>query len=172
MRKAFLLTFIISLSLIKVSAQSVELSDIRINKTIKANITLDSLRKTGLITSVEPVPETMDIADYDSLIFLGQSHFQYYVSSDQCFAGSIKFDQVVRSLSIKNESINSESTPSDVNKIFDGGCTELYEMNFGKDGVYQTCNIPFTYKGKIVDAALIFFFKDGRLKRIDFWEPS
>ena len=50
--------------------------------------------------------------------------------------------------------------------------------NYGEIEIYdekekfRSCDIPVILNGELTDNRLIFFFLNGKLNRIDFWEPS
>jgi hypothetical protein len=43
---------------------------------------------------------------------------------------------------------------------------------YGESEKYYGCGVPLTLNGKLTDNRFLFFFLDGKLKRIDLWAPS
>ena len=160
--------------LISVNAQSIELNDIKLNGNIPFEINISELKSlTKQIDSIKPIPELMDMSTADSLIYIGKTYFELYKDSQQCELSVVYFDEKITDFNIGELKLTNKTTEKDITKYFKSDCssTKLIDI-YGETEKYKTCGIPLTLNGKMTDNRLLFFFLNGKLKRIDLWEPS
>ena len=169
-----ILTIIFTGIFISVNAQSIELNDIKLNGKIPYEINFNELKSSiKQIDSIKPIPELMDISTADSLIYIGKTYFEFFMNSQKCTLNVVYFDEKITKFNIGKITLTNKTTEKDISKYFKLDCnsTELIEI-YGESEKYKTCGIPLTLNGKLTDNRLLFFFLDGKIKRIDLWEPS
>lgn len=150
-------------------SQSVDFSSIRINGEIKLITPLDHLKSQIEIDSIVSVPEEMDMSSADSLIFIGNSYFEYTVNRNICNLASIVFDEKIKTVNIGTIALDRNTTYENIKGHYPESCPELYPLKISNDPEnYFTCSIP----AKASDKKLLCFFLKGTLKRIDIWEQS
>ena len=157
-----------------INAQSIDLKDIRLNKSIPYEIKLTELKLSDIkIDSIKPIPVLMDMSMADSLIYVGKTYFEFYKNSDKCVLNVVQFDDEKTELKIGNITLNKNTTENDIANYFTQNCKTTGEIEiYGEKEKFRTCDIPVTLNGKLTDNRLNFFFLNGKLSRIDFWKPS
>lgn len=172
MKFILLLTFIGTTSL--VHAQTVDLEQMKINQTIEYKLTLHDLLQSDLkIDSIIPVPEIMDMSTADSLIYVSRSYFKYYSNLGSCIIGVIEFDGRISEVRMGDLILTNKTTVDLVGEYFPENCHEINPIQvYQNSNSYSVCSIPISANGELTDNKLIFFFLEGKLARIDFWEPS
>ncbi|NEV94642.1 hypothetical protein G3567_10850 [Psychroflexus sp. YR1-1] len=160
--------------LISVNAQSVELNDIRLNGNIPFQININELKSLAKqIDSIKLIPELMDMSIADSIIYIGKTHFEFYKVSQKCELSVVYFDEKITELNIGKLTLSNKTTEKDISEYFKSDCSSTNFIDiYGETEKYITCGIPLTLNGKMTDNRLLFFFLNGKLKRIDLWEPS
>ena len=169
-----ILTIIFTGILITVNAQSVELNDIKLNGKIPYEININTLKSSvRKIDSIKSIPELMDMSTADSLIYIGKTYFEYFNDSKKCTLNVVYFDEKITEFNIGKLKLTNKTTEKDISEYFKANCnsTEFIDI-FGEIEKYKTCGVSLTLNGKLTDNQLLFFFLNGKLKRIDFWEPS
>ena len=159
---------------ITVNSQSVELNDIKLNGNIPFEINFSELKSlTKQVDSIKPIPELMDMSTADSIIYIGKTYFEYYRDSQKCELGVVYFDKKTIEFNIGKITLTDRTTEKDISDYFKSDCnsTELIDI-YGESEKYNTCGVRLTLNGKPTDQRLLFFFLNGKLKRIDLWKPS
>ena len=109
----------------------------------------------------------------DSLVYIGGTYFEYFTNSNKCFLNVIKFDGGINEVKIGDLTLSNETTIQSIQAIFPEDCQTTNVIKIYQDpNSYRTCGIPISANGQLTDSKLLFFFSDGRLTRIDIWEPS
>ena len=173
MKKTIILLSFLILT-ISINAQSVKIESLKLNNKISYIIDFDELKMTYKIDSITPNPELMDMSVADSLIYLGQTYFEYYEKTNKCHLGSVILDEKIKTLSVNSYTFDKNTTLDDIKQKFPTDCSSISKINiFGDDTDYLTCSIGMIYNnGEKSDNRLLFFFSNNKLRRIDFWEPS
>jgi len=169
-----ILTIIFTGILITVNAQSIELNDIKLNGKIPYEINVNTLKSSiKRIDSIKSIPELMDMSTADSLIYIGKTYFEFFNDSKKCKLNVVYFDEKITEFNIGKKKLPNKTTEKDISDYFKSDCnsTEFIDI-YGESEKYKTCGVPLTLNGKLTDNRLLFFFLDGKLKRIDLWEPS
>ncbi len=172
MKKTLLIAFIGLTSLLH--AQTIDIGQLKINGTIGYSLTLDELRTSNIkIDSIIPIPELMDMSMADSLIYVGRTYFEYYAHSNKCVLNVIQFDSRISEVRIGNLTLDNQTTIELIQENFPEDCHSTNPIEIYQDpNSYRTCGIPISTNGQLTDSQLLFFFLDGKLTRIDIWEPS
>lgn len=160
--------------LITANAQSIELNDIKLNGKIPYEINISELKSSiKQIDSIKPIPELMDMSTADSLIYIGKTYFEFYMDSQKCTLSVVYFDEKITEFNIGKITLTNKTTEKDISEYFKFDCksTELIDI-YGESEKYYGCGVPLTLNGKLTDNRFLFFFLDGKLKRIDLWTPS
>jgi hypothetical protein len=160
--------------LISVNAQSVELKDIKLNGNIPFEINIRELKSLTIqIDSIKPIHELMDMSAADSIIYFGKTYFEFYRVSQKCKLSVVYFDEKITEFNIGKLALSNKTTEKDISEYFKSDCssTNFIEI-YGETEKYKSCGIPLTLNGKMTDNQLLFFFLNGKLKRIALWEPS
>ena len=85
----------------------------------------------------------------------------------------VYFDEKITEFNIGKITLTNKTTQKDISEYFKSTCNPTEPVSiYGEFEKYKTCEIPLTLKGKLTDNRLLFFFLDGRLKRIDLWKQS
>jgi len=174
MKKALLIILLTGFTSL-LNAQAIQFGFFEMNGVLKAKMTLDEIKSSGVpIDSIIPVPENMGMSEADSLVYIGGTYYEYYVSSNICDLNVIKFDNRITKVVLGDMTFTKEATIEDAKAYFPEDCASTEPIQIHKDPAsYTVCGIPFAdSNGNLVDAALLLFFSEGKLKRIDFWEPS
>jgi hypothetical protein len=109
----------------------------------------------------------MNSSDADSLIYFGKSSYQYYSKDNICIANTIIFDNKTNRIAFGKYIITKTTSRNDLKQIFPLDCNETKPINVsGEKEKLERCSIP------VKDMRIIFFFKNDKLVRIDFWEPD
>ena len=168
----FLLLFLFGVSL--VNSQSVKINSLKINEKITFFIDFDKLKKANKIDSITPIPELMDMSIADSLVFIGNTYFDYYKKTNSCILGSIIFDDKVKSISLNSYIFDKNTTIEYVKKLFPKECAKALPISiYGDTKKYLSCSINLiSDSGEKLEYKLLFFFFKNKITRIDFWEPS
>jgi len=169
-----ILTIIFTGILTTVNAQSIELNDIKLNGEIPYKININTLKSSiRQIDSIKSIPELMDMSNADSLIYIGKTYFEYFNDSKKCILNVLYFDEKITEFNIGKIKLTNKTTEKDISEYFKPNCnsTEFIDI-FGEIEKYKACGVPLTLNGKLTDNRLLFFFLNGKLKRIDLWEPS
>ena len=168
------ITLIFASILISVNAQSVELTEIKLNKTIPYLIKIDELKShVKQVDSIKSIPEYIDMSNADSLVYIGKTFFEFSNDSQTCSMKVIYFDRKITEMNIGQLTLNAKTTENDISKYFQNNCYSTEQVNiYGESENYKSCGLPITLNGKITENRLLFFFLHGKLKRIDLWEPS
>ena len=169
-----ILTIIFTGIIFTINAQSVELNDIKLNGTIPFEINLNALKSSiNQIDSIKSIPELMDMSAADSIIYIGKTYFEYINDSKKCRLSVIYFDEKITKFNIGKIKLTDKTTEKDISNYFNSDCntTEFIDI-YGESERYKTCGVTLTLNGKLTDNRLLFFFLNGKLKRIDLWEPS
>ena len=172
MRQTLFIAFVGLTSLL--NAQTVDIGQIQLNGTIGYSLTLSELKSSNVqIDSIRPIPELMDMSMADSLVYIGGTYFEYFTNSNKCFLNVIKFDGGINEVKIGDLTLSNETTIQSIQAIFPEDCQTTNVIKIYQDpNSYRTCGIPISANGQLTDSKLLFFFSDGRLTRIDIWEPS
>ena len=169
-----ILTIIFTGIIFTINAQSVELNDIKLNGTIPFEINLNALKSSiNQIDSIKSIPELMDMSTADSIIYIGKTYFEYFNDSKKCRLSVIYFDEKITKFNIGKIKLTDKTTEKDISNYFNSDCntTEFIDI-YGESERYKTCGVTLTLNGNLTDNRLLFFFLNGKLKRIDLWEPS
>ncbi|WP_157514468.1 hypothetical protein [Mangrovimonas sp. TPBH4] len=125
------------------------------------------------IDSIKSIPELMDISTADSLVYIGKTYFEFYTDSQKCELNVVYFDEKIIELNIGKITLTNKTTEKVFSKYFKSDCNSTEPVNlYGESDKFKTCKIPLTLKGELTDNQLLFFFSDGKLKRIDLWKPN
>ena len=85
----------------------------------------------------------------------------------------VQFDDEKTELKIGHITLNKNTTENDIAKYFTQNCKTTGEIEiYDEKEKFRSCDIPVILNGELTDNRLIFFFLNGKLNRIDFWEPS
>ncbi|MFC3417826.1 hypothetical protein [Algoriphagus hitonicola] len=157
-----------------VHAQSIDIGDIKINGIIGYSLTLDKLRSSNLeIDSIKPIPELMDMSMADSLVYIGRTYFEYFANSNKCILSVIQFDCKISEVRIGSLTLSNLTTIESIQDNFPEDCQSTSSIEIYQDPkTYRTCGVPISANGQLTDSRLLFFFLEGKLTRIDIWEPS
>ena len=153
-------------------SQSVCIDSIFINGSITRIMKYKDFINTGIkidsITSAKP----MDSYDPDSMIYVGSSVFWYDTKRGICEAKSIWFDRISK-LQLGRFTVDKSTSHQDLKQMFPLDCESTKPISVNrKEGYYQICSLPVKdKKGQLWDMKIIFFLKEDRLVRVDFWEP-
>jgi len=169
-----ILTIIFTGILFTINAQSVELNDIKLNGKIPFEININTLKSsTKQIDSIKSIPELMDMSTADSLIYIGKTYFEYFNNSKKCTLSVVYFDEKITEFNIGKIKLTNKTTEKDIAEYFKPNCNSTEPIDiFGEAEKYKVCGVSLTLNGKLTDNRLLLFFLNGKLKRIDFWEPS
>tara|TARA_Y100001949_G_C15970422_1_gene323567 strand:+ start:278 stop:814 length:537 start_codon:yes stop_codon:yes gene_type:complete len=172
LKQILLLAFVGLASL--VNAQTIELEKIKLNGTIGYSMTLDELKSSNIqIDSIRAIPELMDMSMADSLVYIGGSYFEYFKNTNKCYLNVIKFDERVNEVRIGDLILNNKTTVEHIQAIFQDDCQTIQNINIYQElKPYTTCGIPLSVNGILTDSKLLFFFLEGKLSRINIWDPS
>ena len=156
------------------NAQTVDIGGIQLNGTIGYSLTLSELRSSNVqIDSIRPVPELMDMSMADSLVYIGETYYEYFSNSNKCFLNVIKFDGRINEVKIGNLTLTNETTVESIQANFSEDCQSTNGIKiYQEPNSYRTCGIPISDNGTLTDSKLLFFFLNGKLTRIDIWNPS
>ncbi len=86
----------------------------------------------------------------------------------------IRLDTRIKTVVFGDMKFTEETTIEDAKAYFPEDCTSTEPIRIYNDPTsYTFCDIPFAdNRGNILENSLLLFFSEGKLKRIDFWEPS
>lgn len=156
------------------TAQSIDIEELKIKGHIGYSVTLNELKSSGIdIDSIKAVPEMMDMSIADSLVYIGGTYYELYNKSNKCLLKVIIFDDRITKVEIGDLKLNKQTTIESLQSYFSEDCQTTGETKIYQDlNTYRTCSIPINFSGQLTDSRLIFFFSDGKLKRIDIWNPS
>jgi|TARA_R110000796_G_scaffold74374_1_gene167158 hypothetical protein len=174
MKKAFLIIILFGFPTL-LNAQAIKFGFFEMNDVLKAKMTLDEIKSSGVpIDSITPVPKIMDMSEADSLVYIGGTYYEYYTNTNICDLNVIRFDNRITKVVFGEMTFTKETTIEDAKAYFPKDCASAEPIPIYNDPIsYTYCSIPLAdSKGNLVDAALLLFFSEGKLKRIDFWEPS
>lgn len=160
---------------ISINGQSVKIGSIRINGTISYSIKLEELKKSSVqIDSIIAIPESMEMSTADSLIYIGRTYFEYYKESGMCVLNVLIFNKKIETITVGNIQLTGSTTIREIQSFFSENCSTTNPISiYGDSKTYQTCEIPVVNSdGEILDIKLLFFFSEGILKRMDFWETG
>jgi len=155
-------------------SQSVSIESIRINNTISYSIHLSNLLKSDLtIDSITKVPKIMDASQADSLVYIGETYFEYNYNSKICQLKMVIFDNKVVTISIGKNILSAKTTFQDLTMMFPIDCKLTKAISiYGEKNPYETCSVGVTDgKGNLWDMRIVFFLQDDILTMVDFWEP-
>lgn len=153
-------------------SQSIFIDSVLIDGSITRIMKYKDLIKTGIkidsITSAKP----MDSYDPDSMIYVGSSVFWYDTKRGICEAKSIWFDRI-SNIQVGRFKVDKSTSHQDLKQMFPLDCESTKPISVNRqNGFYQICSIPVKdKKGQLWDMKIIFFLKEDRLVRVDFWEP-
>lgn len=170
MKKALLIIFLTGLTSL-LNAQAIKFGFFEMNGVLKSKMTLDEIKSSGIpIDSIIPVPEIMDMSEADSLVYIGGTYYEYYASTNICDLSVIRLDNRITKVVLGDMTFTKETTIDDAKAYFPEDCASTRPISIYKDPTsYTVCGIPFAdSKGNLVDATLLLFFSEGKLKRIDF----
>lgn len=170
MKKALLIIFLTGFTSL-LNAQAIKFGFFEMNGVLKSKMTLDEIKSSGIpIDSIIPVPEIMDMSEADSLVYIGGTYYEYYASTNICDLSVIRLDNRITKVVLGDMTFTKETTIDDAKAYFPEDCASTRPISIYKDPTsYTVCGIPFTdSKGNLVDATLLLFFSEGKLKRIDF----
>lgn len=173
MKRLILITSFI-LFFFNIYSQPVNLDSIRINGYLSRMTSLKLIQKSGiLIDSIVKVPELGYVFSSDSLVYIGESYFDYYSEDEICIAQIIVFDDKIDHISLGKYIVNRKTTFDDLRKMFPLDCSEIKPIRiFGEKKPFGCCSVPvLDSKGKIWDKRITFFLQNDHLVRVDFWEP-
>ena len=159
-------------SLNHVFSQSACIDSIFIDGSITRIMKYKDLINTGIkidsITSAKP----MDSSDPDSMIYIGSSVFWYDTKRGTCEAKSIWFDRI-SNIQVGTFKVDKSTSYQDLKQKFSLDCENTTPISvYRHHGTYQKCSIPVKDKnGQLWDMKIIFFLKEDRLVRVDFWQP-
>lgn len=153
-------------------SQSVCIDSVLINDSITRIMNYKDFINTGIKVDSITFAEPMDSYGPDSMIYVGSSIFWYFIKRGICEAKSIWFDRI-RNIQVGNFKVNKSTSHQDLRKMFPIDCERTKPIRIYRlDEICQSCSIPVKDKtGQFWDMRIIFFFKDDRLFRVDFWEP-
>ncbi|WP_139262744.1 hypothetical protein [Flammeovirga pacifica] len=173
MKKLFLILMFIGITNL-LNAQSIDFSSIRLNNSIPSIITLTELKSLNIkIDSIKAIPVEMDMATFDSIVYVGKTYFEYYKNIDKCVLSVVDFDQVSTELIIGKMKFNNTITISEVSKYFNLDCSSFKSARIYRNkATYKSCEIPISFKGEMTDSRMILFFLNEKLSRIDFSNDS
>ena len=174
MKKTIISLSIILFVAVSTYAQSINIDSIKINNKIPLSIDFNKLKKLNLIDSITPIPQLMDMSNADSLVFIGNTYFEYYKRTNSCNVAVIVFDNKVKTVSINGTKLGKFTTFEEIKKMFPNDCSKLDPIKiYGDKTEYMTCAVGLkTPNGVDIDMRLLFFFSKNKLKRIDLWEPD
>ena len=153
-------------------SQSVCIDSIKINDVLTRRIKFKEFKQEGIQIDSIISNHPLDNYDPDSIIYVGSSLFWYYSKSNVCEAHVIMFDKI-KNLSLGKYSINKTTSFEDLKNMFPIDCDQTKPIKvYGQKEIFQRCSIPVRdLKGQIWDMRIIFFLKNNRVYRVDFWEP-
>ena len=171
MKRVFvgLLVFV---SLNQAFSQSVCIDSIFIDGSITRIMKYKDLINTGVKIDSIASAKSMDSYDPDSMIYVGSSVFWYDTKRGICEAKSIWFDRI-SNIQVGRFKVNKSTSHQDLRQMFPLDCEITKPISiYRQNGTYQKCSIPVKdKKGQLLDIQIIFFLKEDRLVRVDFWEP-
>ena len=161
------------IGLTSIIAQSILIDSLRLNDKIPYIIKLEKLKTISKIDSITPIPILMDMALASSLIFVGNTSFEYYKENNNCHLSSIIFDDKIKTVSVNSYSFDKNTKFQDLKRLFPTDCSIASPIKIhGDDRNYSKCNVrTINAKGEKIDSQILFFFLNDKLKRIDLWEP-
>jgi hypothetical protein len=132
---------------------------------MKSGIVIDSLLK---------VPESGYVFSADSLVYIGESYFEYDSENKICMAEVIVFDDKIDHIFLGKYIVNKWTTFEDLRKMFPLDCSEIKPIHiFGEKKTFGCCGVPVSdSKGRLQDMRINFFLQNDLLLRVDFWEPN
>ncbi|WP_224488660.1 hypothetical protein [Robertkochia flava] len=146
------------------NSQAIDLNTIKVNGEIKAITTLKELKSKIEIDSIISVPELMDMSTADSLIYIGNSYFEYTTKDNKCISASIDFDEKINSLIIGRIKLDKSTSYESLKDNYPISCSELKPMKVYNDSKnYNVCSIPI----KDSEKNLLCFFNKEKLIRIE-----
>jgi hypothetical protein len=173
MKKTFTLLVFFMVSF-QARSQSVSIESIKINNTIPYSIHLSNLLKSNVtIDSITKVSKIMDASEADSLVYIGETYFEYYSNSKICQLNVVIFDNKVVSISVGKNILSAKTTFQDLTMMFPIDCKHTKAISiYGEKNPYEICSVGVTDgKGNLWDMRIIFFLHNDKLTRVDIWEP-
>ncbi len=157
-----------------INAQPVIIDSISINGQLSRMTSLLQIQKSGIIIdSIVKVPESGYAIPADSLVYIGESYFEYYSEDEICIAQVIIFDEKIDHISLGKYIVNNRTTFDDLRNMFPIDCKEIKPIRiFEEKKPFGCCGVPVRdSEGKMWDMRITFFFQNSHLVRVDFWEP-
>jgi hypothetical protein len=157
-----------------INAQSVKIESLILNNKISAIIDFDELKMTEQIDSITSISELMDMSLADSLVYVGNTYFEYYRKTNSCLVGSIIFDRKIKTVSLNTFTLDKNTTLEDFKRMFPFDCSTISPIKiYGDETEYMFCSVGLINSdGEKLDSQLLLFFSKNKLMRIEFWEPS
>jgi hypothetical protein len=171
MKRAFV-CLLLFVSLNHAFSQSVCIDSVLIDGYIPRNIKYKDFIKTGIKIDSITTAKPMDSEAPDSMIYVGSSVFWYFTKLGLCEANSIRFDRI-NNIQVGRFKVNKSTSHQDLGQMFPLNCKSTKPISFNRqEGFYQICSIPVKdKKGQLWGTEIIFFLKEDRLVRVDFWDP-
>jgi hypothetical protein len=161
------------LSFIQTNAQSVYIDSVRINNKLPRRIKLIDFKIAAIKIDSVVTSRPFDKSDPDSIIYIGSSLFWYDSRRDICEAHVIWFDDKIYSLHLGKFIVNKLTSFEDLRKMFPIDCDNTKPIKiYRQEGTFDRCSIPVKDRnGQLWSMRIIFFLKDNKVVRVDFWEP-
>ena len=169
-----LLTLLATGLLLSAKAQTVELNHLKLNGHLSYRLDLVELEFIFKgVDSITPVPEVMDMSTADSLVYVGQSFFEYDKQSQSCTLAVLQFDDKITSLHIGPLKLTAQTTAADLSAYHKDFCSTIRSVAlYGADTLYNVCEIPLTLNNQPTDQSLLLFFLNQQLQRVELWAPG
>ena len=172
-----LILLILNLSLISLlRSQPVRMESIRINGEIPVSCNRDLLESRFRIDSVLTRDIYDNISLSDSIIYIGESLFEYYAPGNiyhkgksDCVLSTIVFDDQITSVSLGTFGISTNTTVADIQKLFPDFCSEPDDITvYGDPARYTYCSLPTD----VEDQEFLLFFREDRVSMVHIWVRS
>ena len=160
--------------LLLAKAQTVELNHLKLNGHLSYRLDLVELEFIFKgVDSITAVPKEMDMSTADSLVYIGQSFFEYDKQSNDCNLAVLQFDDKRRGLHIGPLMLTAQTTPADLSANNQEFCNTTRSVAlYGHDALYNVCEIPLTLNNQLTDRVLLLFFLNQQLQRVELWAPG
>ncbi len=137
-------------------SQSLDLKTLRLNNRIGP--TFKKISIVSLIDSIVVKPETIDLSDADSIVYIGNSSFECFKLNGNCRMNTIVFDNNIKFLTIDSILFNKKVNSKFLKNNFPKDCKKLEKISiYNQPGEYETSRIPVIFDKKLQDLYLMFF---------------
>ena len=167
---------LIFLALRPVYSQPVRMESLMINGELPVFCDRSELESRFHIDSVLTRELYDNMTLTDSVLYIGESSFDYYRpdnsyyrGSKECMLSTAVFDDQIKSLDIGLFRISSQTSIKEIQALFPDFCAEPDDIQvYGDPRPYQYCRLETDSE----NYQLLIFFLEGKAVMVHLWQPG